>query len=479
MSVRVRFAPSPTGHLHIGGARTALYNYLLAKAKGGEFILRIEDTDIERSKKEYEQMQVEDLKWLGIDYDEGPDRPGAYGPYRQSERTQIYLDHAHELIHQKKAFFCFCTEEELLEKKQRAQDQNLAPHYDGTCRDLTQSQIEQKKANGLGYAIRFKAIKKEYILQDLVKDEVVFPADMVGDFVIIRSNGMPTYNYSCVVDDWLMKITHVIRGDDHLNNTVRQLMIYEAFEADAPVFGHVSLLVGKDRQKLSKRHGATSVDMYRQQHFLPQALNNYLCLLGWSHPEEKDVFNLDELKSVFNEHRFSKSPAVFDMDKFLYINSQHLRKMNTDEIIKVLDEIVSKDSFYHAKNNEWKTGFVKLFIEKVQDVKEFLNFLQTQFGDIIDKGEDLLEILSWETTPAIQNYIKLKLEELVSKGQDFPTAQDFNSWQDHLKGELKIKGKPLFMGLRGVLTGSNHGADLKELIPLTPVATLLKRIEQL
>ncbi|MFN8370460.1 MAG: glutamate--tRNA ligase [Bacteriovoracaceae bacterium] len=332
MSVRVRFAPSPTGYLHIGGARTALYNYLFAKATGGTFVLRIEDTDEERSKREYEELQIDDLKWLGLDYDEGPGKEGDCGPYRQSERKLIYQKKAAELVEKKLAFHCFCTEEELEAKKAVAMAANLDPKYDGTCRHLSSEEIAAKKAKGLTSAIRFKAYEKSYTLHDHVRGDVVFPEGMVGDFIILRSDGGAVYNFCCVVDDTMMRITHVIRGEDHLSNTLRQLMIYEAFGAKLPEFAHVSLLVGADRQKLSKRHGATSLHFYREASYLPSAICNYLCLLGWSHPTEKDIFTLDEIGTLFDIKRFSKSPAVFDVTKFEFINGQHLRALPIDEL---------------------------------------------------------------------------------------------------------------------------------------------------
>ena len=258
--VRVRFAPSPTGQFHIGGVRTALYNFIYARATGGVFVLRIEDTDLERSNMESEKLHMEGMKWLGMDYDEGPDKPGEFGPYRQSERLEIYKKYADELITKGKAFYCFCTDEELLEKKEKAKAGGLNPNYDGTCRNLSHDEVSKRLQKGEKAAVRFKVPIKAFTFKDRVKGEVTFPENMVGDFIILRSNGLPVYNYCCVIDDYLMKITHVIRGDDHLANTLRQLMLYEAISVSPPEFAHVSLIVGHDRQKLSKRHGATSLN---------------------------------------------------------------------------------------------------------------------------------------------------------------------------------------------------------------------------
>ncbi len=476
MGVRVRFAPSPTGYLHIGGARTALYNYLYAKATGGTFILRVEDTDLERSSKESELTQLEDLRWLGLDYDEGPEKPGKFAPYRQSERLDIYREYAEKLVKKGLAYYCFCSDEELERKKEQALKENRDPHYDGTCRNLDPQLVQERLARGEKAVIRFKAYQKPYRLVDHVRGEVNFPVNMVGDFVIMRSNGMPVYNFCCVVDDYLMEITHVIRGEDHLNNTLRQLMIYEGLGAKAPEFAHVSLLVGKDRQKLSKRHGATSVRLYREQSYLPNAMVNYLTLLGWSHPEEKELFDLNELKELFTLDRFSKSPAVFDLEKFRFINGHHLRQQSDAQVVAALEEIFSDDERFMQQSSEWKEEFVSLFKEKVHFYPEFKEHLDDIFATQYQQSAELKEILSWESTPAIISYLK---EQISTCSDHFIDAEVFAQWQNHIKKELKIKGKPLFMGMRGVLTGKNHGSDLKRLIPLTPVIVLKTRLENL
>lgn len=479
MSTRVRFAPSPTGYLHIGGARTALYNYLFAKATGGKFILRVEDTDLERSTKEFEASQIEDIKWIGLDYDEGPDKPGEFGPYRQSERLDIYKKYALELVEKGLAFFDFCTEEELESMREKTQNEGT-PAYTGKWRDQQHwDEAKQRVASGEKAPIRFKVENKDYSFSDKVRGEVKFPAGMVGDFVIMRSNDMPTYNFCNVIDDHLMQITHVIRGDDHTNNTVRQLMIYEAIGATVPQFAHVSLLIGKDRQKLSKRHGATSVTQYRQDSFLPEALANYLCLLGWSHPEEKDIFKLTELYSLFDLERFSKSPAVYDTEKLTWMNGQHLRAKDTAEILKDAEKYFSHGHFFHKQTDEWKSSCMELFKEKISLVNELQSMVdEFILNEKLEKTPELEEILSWETTPSIITYLKEQLT-LISTDQAHIDAQTFDEWMNYLKKELKIKGKPLFMGFRGVLTGQNHGPDLKVLIPLTPVHVLRKRLEQL
>ena len=478
MTVRVRFAPSPTGYLHIGGARTALYNYLYSKSVGGTFVLRIEDTDLERSNAEYEKLQMDDLNWLGIIHDEGPDKPNPkYAPYRQSERTEIYQKYALQLIEKGLAYYDFCTDEELEEMKERATRENRDPVYEGKWKDPAFFQEGLAKvAAGEKAAIRFRAPKKAFTLDDKVKGSVTYPENMVGDFVIVRSNGLPVYNFCCVVDDHLMDITHVIRGEDHLNNTVRQLMIYEALGAKLPVFAHVSLLIGQDRQKLSKRHGANSVNLYRNEHYLPEAMCNYLCLLGWSHPSEKDIFDKAELKDVFNLERFSASAAMYDIEKLKWVNGEHVKKMSNADLITLVDKEPETD-FFSKQTSDWKLACVELLKRYALFIPDFPKLI----NDLILKDDPemtdaLKEILAWETTPKIMSFISSELEKVTS---DFVTEAELNGWMESVKKDLAIKGKPLFQGVRAAITGHDHGPDLKFLVPLTPVSVLKKRLQHL
>ncbi len=477
MTVRVRFAPSPTGYLHIGGARTALYNYLYAKATGGTFILRIEDTDLERSKSEYETLQIDDLKWLGIFHDEGPDKPGKFGPYRQSERLEIYMKYANLLIEQGKAYYDFCTEEELEAMKEKAAAEGRDPIYQGKWKDPAfHAEALQKIAAGEKPAIRFRAPKKAYTLNDKVKGSVTYPEGMVGDFVIVRSNGLPVYNYCCVVDDMLMEITHVIRGEDHLNNTVRQLMIYEALNSKIPEFAHVSLLIGHDRQKLSKRHGATSVNLYRNEHYLPEAMCNYLCLLGWSHPEERDIFDKEDLFKVFSLDRFSAHAAMYDLEKLKWVNGEHLKKMSTTDLITLIEK-EPETEFFSKQSQDWKNACVELLKKYASFVTDFPKLVnELILNENPEMTDPLREIMAWETTPKILSFIKEKVDSVES---EFVTEAELNSWMESVKKDMGVKGKPLFMGVRAALTGHDHGPDLKFLIPLTPVTVLRNRVHQL
>lgn len=476
MTVRVRFAPSPTGYLHIGGARTAMYNYLFAKAMGGKYILRIEDTDTERSERRFEESQIEDLHWLGLAHDEGPDVGGEYGPYRQSERLHIYKAWSQKLLDTGHAYHCFCTEEELTAKNELALAEKRDPQYDGKCRGLSKADVAAKEANGEVAVIRFKAPKKAYEFNDHVRGHVVFPEGMVGDFVIMRANGIPVYNYAVVVDDATMKISHVIRAEEHLPNTLRQLMIYEAFGVKPPEFAHGSLLIGEDRQKLSKRHGATSVNMYREMHYLPQALLNYLCLLGWSHPSETDIFDVHTLGTLFNLDRFTKAPAIYDMVKLNFFNGQHIHHLPTETVLAEVEKVIPADHPFHKMDQSWKLNCMTIFKEKINLFPEIVPQLEVLFSLAVSTDAEYLEAKSWETTPKIREYLEGELTKLSSAGKKFATEEDLNNWSAHVKGELKIKGKQLFMGMRAVLTHQAHGPDLKFIIPLTPIEILIKRI---
>lgn len=478
MTVRVRFAPSPTGYLHIGGARTALYNYLYSQAVGGTFVLRIEDTDLERSKAEYEQLQIADLQWLGIIHDEGPDKPNPkYAPYRQSERLDIYKKYALELIEKDFAYYDFCTEAELEAMKEKAAAENRDPHYEGKWKEPEfKAEAMKRVAAGETAAIRFRAPKKAFTLTDRVKGKVVYPEGMVGDFVIVRSNGLPVYNYCCVVDDMLMDITHVIRGEDHLSNTVRQLMIYEALGAKLPEFAHVSLLIGADRQKLSKRHGATSVNLYRNENYMPEAMCNYLTLLGWSHPTEKDIFDKAELKDVFNLDRFSTSPAIYDIVKLKWVNGQHIKKMDSKDLLGLVKELPGNE-YFNKQSEAWQLSVLDLAKQYVEFLTDIPRFIEENITlEHLEMTDALKEILAWETTSKIIDFIDGKLAQVST-----PTISDveLNGWMEAVKKDLAIKGKPLFMGIRATLTGKDHGPDLKILIPLTPVDAIKKRIAQL
>ena len=326
LSVRVRFAPSPTGHLHVGNARTALFNWLFARQKGGTMVLRIEDTDIERSEARFEDQLIADLKWLGLDWDEGPDLGGPYAPYRQSDRLEIYREHAERLVSEGKAYLCFCTEEELQKERERAQAEHRQPIYSGKCRGIDPAEAERRRTAGESCAIRLRIPEHPIRFHDIVHGDVEFSNEVVSDPIILRSNGMPVYNYVVVIDDALMKITHVIRGDDHLSNTPKQVALYEALGWPVPEFAHLSTILGGDRERLSKRHGATSIANFRDMGVLPEALVNYLALAGLG-PDRRHARNFQPRRIEEGIFAGAGTPAaaMFDMEKLYWLNRHYIK----------------------------------------------------------------------------------------------------------------------------------------------------------
>ena len=325
--VRVRFAPSPTGYVHVGNARTALFNWLFARHHGGAFVLRIEDTDAERSKPEYERQLMEDLRWFGLDWDEGPDKGGPFGPYRQSERSAIYAEYAEKLIAQGDAYYCFCSAEQLEAERQEELKAGRQPRYSGRCAKLAPREALRRRAAGEPAAVRLKIVESSFFWNDRVHGPTSISSDVIGDPILVRSEGLPAYNYAVVIDDHLMEITHVIRGDDHISNTPRQLALYRALGWEPPEFAHLSTILGPDRTRLSKRHGATSMESFREMGILPEALRNYLALLGWSPADGKtEILSPEELVKQFSLDHITKSPAVFDNDKLNWLNRHYMKE---------------------------------------------------------------------------------------------------------------------------------------------------------
>jgi glutamyl-tRNA synthetase len=336
----VRFAPSPTGALHIGGARTALFNWLFARHHGGRFILRIEDTDRQRSTLEANRAIFQGMEWLGLDWDEGPNVDGDFGPYYQTQRLELHRNHAHQLVEEGKAYYCFCSPEELDKKRKEAEARKEAPRYDGSCRKLPESEIKARLASGAPRVIRFLLPPLgETVVEDMVRGKVTFQNEVLDDFVILKSDGFPTYNFACVVDDHLMEISHVIRGDDHLSNTPRQILLYQAFGWTLPHFAHIPMIMGKDRARLSKRHGATSVIEYSNMGYLPEAVLNYIAKLGWGCGDQ-EVFSREELIAKFTLEAVSKNPAIFDMEKLNWLNGQYIRKILPERLVDLCEPLL-------------------------------------------------------------------------------------------------------------------------------------------
>lgn len=339
--MRVRFAPSPTGHLHVGGARTALYNWLLARGTGGSFVLRIEDTDLERSTETAVKQIIDSMRWLGLDWDEGPDAGGGHGPYRQTERLEIYGQAAARLLEAGHAYRCYCTPAELQERKERLRREGKPSLYDGRCRGLSDDERQRQEESGKASVIRLRTPDQgATVINDLIRGEISFENSSIGDFILVRSNGVPTYNFAVAVDDAAMKISHIVRGDDHIPNTPRQLMVLKALGEPAPAYAHLPLILGADKTPLSKRHGSVSVEEFRRQGYLPEALVNYLALLGWSYDDRTNIFSRAELVEKFSLERVGSAAAVFDTEKLLWLNGQYIRGLDDAELARRLDEYV-------------------------------------------------------------------------------------------------------------------------------------------
>src|SRR5512139_1119320 len=334
--VRVRFAPAPTGLLHIGNARTALFNFLFAKRHQGTFVLRIEDTDLEISTDSSIDRIIKDLKWLGIFWEEGPDRDGPIGPYRQSQRISIYREFADRLTQEGKSYKCFCSEERLEKLRKEQLSKGKMPRYDGRCRSLSEEEIAKMESSGLRAVLRFHVKEGPILFDDLIHGRMNFDSAGIGDFIIVRSDGMAAYNFACVVDDHMMGITHVIRGEDHLSNTPRQILLYQALSWQPPTFAHHPLILGPDRSPLSKRHGATAVSQYREEGFLPEALQNYLVLLGWTPPSGQETLPLDRMVEEFSIQDISRNAPIYNRKKLEWLNSFYIRGKEEGQLLELL-----------------------------------------------------------------------------------------------------------------------------------------------
>lgn len=374
--IRVRLAPSPTGWLHLGNARTALFNWLFARSKAGKLILRIEDTDKTRSKDEFTHDIIDCLLWLGIEWDEGPERSEPLGPYKQSERLEIYQKYAQELIKAGVAYNCYCTEEEL-EKERKVQElKKQAPRYSGRCRRLKPEEVKKFEAEGRKPALRFQVKPKIIKIKDLIKGEVEFNSELFGDFVIVKSDNMPTFIFAGVVDDYLMKISHVIRGEDHLSNTPRQILLSDALNIPVPEFGHLPLILNPDRTKLSKRKNPTSVSKdFRDKGYLPETMINFMALLGWSSKTDKEIWTLEELITEFDFKNVGKSPSIFDQKKLDYLNGYYIRKMSLGELAKASEDLLKDHEFLKDKRKFLMVlPLVQERLKKISDIPEQIEF---------------------------------------------------------------------------------------------------------
>ena len=475
--VRVRFAPSPTGPFHIGGARSALFNWLFARKMGGKLILRIEDTDLERSSRESEENIKAALKWLGMDWDEGIDVGGENGPYRQTERLDIYKKYTEKLLAEGKAYYCYCTDEELEEERQALIKEGKMPRYMGKCRNLTPEQIATYEAEGRKPTVRFRVPADQQILvRDMVRGDVVFDSNNIGDFVIVKSDGIPTYNYAVVIDDALMHITHVIRAEEHLSNTPRQCLVYDALGFEKPVFGHISLILGKDHTKMSKRHGATSVDQYRQLGYLPEGIVNFLALLGWAPNSEQEIFSIDELIKEFSMERVAKNPAVFDIDKLNWINQHYMRQLDDEAFFAAAKPHMIAAGYMTGEETGEKLAWLKKVVATSKDHVSFAAqipasvemYFNDEFGF---ENDEAAAVLQAETVPTV---IGMLLEELPKL--EVLDGAAVKALFKTIQKTTKLKGKDVFMPIRVALTGNQHGPELAEMVPLLGIERTEKRI---
>lgn len=472
--VKVRFAPSPTGYLHIGGARTALFNYLFARKNNGIFILRIEDTDLNRSTYESERVIVRDLNWLGIHWDEGIDIGGENGPYRSTERVGIYKKYVDKLLEEGKAYLCYCTEEELEKEREELLAKGQMPRYLGRCRNLTDDQRKAFEKEGRKPTVRFRVPENQLIvIEDRVRGKVEFNSNDIGDFIIVKSDGIPVYNFAVVVDDHLMGITHIIRGEEHLSNTPRQILIYEALGFEKPEFAHVSLILGKDRTKMSKRHGGTHIEYYRDKGYLPEAIVNFLALLGWSPENNQEIFSLDELVEQFSLDRVAKNPAVFDLDKLNYINNWYIKNSTLDKICELAVPYFIKEGLIGQDyDREWIRKLVSLYKDGLNYIEEIIEKSKIFFGDeVIFENQEARELMNKDFVPSLLKNLKDYLERIQ--------IVDENTLKEMFKNmqkETGVKGKDFFMSVRVAITGQTHGPELVQIMILLGKEKIIKRL---
>jgi len=454
LTTRTRFAPSPTGALHVGGARTALFNWLFARNSGGAFVLRFEDTDAERSTRESEAGVLDDLKWLGLDWDEGPEVGGPYAPYRQSERLDTYSYIAERLRADGKAFKCYCTDEELRRKRDLAIEQGKPAIYDGKCRALTNDERRRLESEGREPSLRFSVEYDEVLHKDIVRGDVRFKAGMVGDFVLVRSDGMPTYNFACVVDDSAMVITHVIRGEEHLPNTLRQLLLYRGLGLHPPRFAHLPLVLGPDRTKLSKRHGATSVGEMRRIGYPPAALVNYLSLLGWSPGDDTEIMAREELVRRFSLERVSGSASIFDTNKLEWMSSHHMKQLSAEELIEGVEPFL-REAGVEPGDGEFMARAVSSLKVSARKYTDLAGKLAIFLEDHGAPEETLVAKMRSESG---QKAIGLFHEAVAKLGS--PDRESVGQAIGDLIDASGLKKGEVFMPIRVALTGRKSGPEI-------------------
>ena len=477
--VRVRYAPSPTGNLHIGNARTALFNYLFAKHYGGDFVLRIEDTDFKRNKEEGERSQLKYMDWLGLDYDEGIGKEKEFGPYRQSERIEIYQKYAEQLLAEDKAYKCYMTAEELEAEREEQVANGLPPRYSGKHAHLTKEEQEQFEKEGRKPSIRIRVPQdRTYSFNDMVKGELSFEGKDFGDFVIVKNDGVATYNFAVAIHDHLMEISHVLRGDDHVSNTPKQLVVYEALGFKPPIFGHMTLIVNENKKKLSKRDETIIqfIEQYDDLGYLPEALFNFITLLGWSPEGEQEIFTREEFVKIFDEKRLSKSPAFFDNNKLTWINNQYIKAQPLERIVNIALPFFVKEGVATQEevdnNRAWFEKLISLYQPQMSYGAEIVELTKQFFVEEIKFDEEELEILKQDTTVAVFEDF---LEKLEVAG-DF-TSENIKTLIKTIQKDTGVKGKNLFMPIRIASTGSMHGPELNTSLELLGRDRVVARVK--
>jgi nondiscriminating glutamyl-tRNA synthetase len=480
--VRVRYAPSPTGHLHIGNARTAIFNYLFARHHGGDFIIRIEDTDVKRNVAGGEESQLTYLKWLGVDWDESVDRIGEYGPYRQTERLELYRTHTQELLERKLAYLCYCSEEELEKEREAQTARGETAKYGGKCRHLNADEQAALAAEGRTPSVRFQVpTGKTYTFQDTVKGEISFSSDDFGDFVMVKKDGIPTYNYAVAVDDHLMAITHVLRGEDHITNTPRQLMIYEAFNWTPPEFGHMTLIVNDQRKKLSKRDESIVqfIEQYDGLGYLPEAMFNFITLLGWSPEGEDEIYTREQLIEIFNANRLSKSPAVFDTAKLNYLNQSYMKQATLERVISLCVPHLKASGRLPVEPRElelqWAEALITLFRDHLRFGAEIVPLSDLFFQELPELDDEATIVMAEETVPVVLAAFRNAIETAGAEGF---TIDNMKVLIKGVQTATGVKGKGLFMPIRIALTGQTHGPDLNGTIWLLGREKVLARLQR-
>jgi nondiscriminating glutamyl-tRNA synthetase len=467
--MRVRFAPSPTGHLHVGNARTALFNWLLARGQNGTFILRIEDTDFERSTKASEQAILDDLRWMGLQWDEGVEVGGDFGPYRQTERLQAYADHAARLVAEGKGYYCFCSAETLDAQRKAQLAASLPPKYAGTCRDIPAATAAARRAAGEPAVIRLRVPEgREVAFTDVVRGLVTFHTDVIGDPVLVRSDGIPAYNFAVVIDDAQMQVTHVIRGEDHISNTPRQILLYEAFGYTPPAFAHLSLVMGPDHAPLSKRHGATSVREFREKGYLPEALVNYLALIGWSPGQNDELLPADELARRFRLENVAHSAGVFDEDKLAWVNRHYLKLCAPDRLAQLAEphlrargQVVGPLSAPAVAWLEQVLPGMAASVDRLPQLADRLEAVFRQPGAPLESEPGLPEVAA-------------ALSAELEGGLRLIDKDTFRALAGRVKDRTGLKGKALFHPIRVILTGAAEGPELDLIVPAIDRATDLR-----